>query len=190
MLLFEQVKSLLMAPETAWDRVALEPLGPIALTLRYILPLSLIAPLASYVGMTIFNSEWSHFFGYRVHGDRIAGAAASTFLFSVLSVYVIAAAFCMTALLARVPPDYRLALNIATIGAIPLWFSGVLLVMLPGALLCFAFAVHALWLYSLGAVRLLGVKPVDAVFFVVFSLLFLVIASFILGAMASHFGLH
>lgn len=185
----ELLSTLMRAPENAWESIAQRPLEPLQLTLRFILPFSLIAPLSSYIGLTFFGSEWSPDFGYHVHGDRIPGAVASTFLFSVVSVYAIAAAFCLTAPLARVRPDYRLALNIATLGALPLWVSTVTLVMPPGVLLCLAFALHTLSLYALGAVRLLGVKKGDAVFFVVFSLVFMAIASTILGAFASNFGL-
>ena len=180
---------MLLAPRAAWDNVALRPLGPLELTLRCILPFSLIAPLASFIGMTFFDREWSPVFGYQVHRDRIPGAVASTFLFSVVSVYAIAAAFCLTAPLARARSDYRLALNIATLGALPLWASGVALVMPSGVLLCLAFALHALSLYSQGAVRLLGVKEDESLFFVVFSLVFMAIASFLLGAAASNLGL-
>jgi hypothetical protein len=183
------LRSMLFTPGAAWDHAARHPLGPLELALRYIVPFSLIAPLASFIGMTFLGSEWSPVFGYHVRNDRIPGAVASTFLLSVISVFAIAAAFCLAAPLARVRPDYRIALNIATLGALPLWASGVALVMPAGILLCLAFALHAISLYSLGAVRLLGVKENESVFFVVFSLVFMAIASFLLGAAASNLGL-
>lgn len=180
---------LIVDPRSAWDAIAREPIGIDALLARYILPLCLLPPIASVIGMKTFDRAWDPASGYLVPDHEIFAAGATTLFGGIASIFALAGIFWLIAPMYDSARDYRASLKVATFGAIPVLVAGITLVVpaliiVPVVALC-----HTLYLYWVGVGRVLGVGPGAQTEFIGISITLLGGASTLGGAMASRIGL-
>ena len=64
---------LVFRPTAEWDAIAKEKTSVDALLRCYILPLALLAPIATVIGMKTFDRDWDPVHGYLVPADQILG---------------------------------------------------------------------------------------------------------------------
>ena len=74
-----RITYLVFRPGAEWALIAREPSSVDVLLRRYILPLSALAPIATFIGMNVFDRAWDVDQGYLVPPDQIFNAAATTF---------------------------------------------------------------------------------------------------------------
>lgn len=189
MALFRRICSLVCDPAGEWDAIAAENSSVAALLTRVILPLALPAPLSTAIGMQLFDASWDPAHGYIVAREQILPAAATTYLATVASILGLAAIFVALAPMYRASRDYRAALAVAAWGAVPLLLAGATMLMPVMALVCLVALCHTLYLYWVGARRVLHVPPSQLSEFVAIALLLLAAASVVVGALASGAGL-
>ncbi|MCL4760527.1 MAG: YIP1 family protein [Burkholderiales bacterium] len=180
---------LIVSPRDAWDAIAEEPIGIDALITRYIVPLSLLAPIATVVGMKTFDRDWDPASGYLVPADEIYAAGSVTLFGTILSIFALAGIFRLIAPMYGSSRDFRAALKVATFGAIPVLLASAALVVpvmvaVPVVALC-----HTLYLYWVGVGRVLHVAPGAQTEFIGISVTLLGGASTLGGGLASSVGL-
>jgi hypothetical protein len=180
---------LVVNPTAAWDAFAQEHIGVDTLVVRYIVPLALLAPAATLIGMKNFNREWDSASGYLVPDEQIFAAAATTLFATILSIFALAGIFRLIAPMYEAAFDYRSALKVATFGALPVLLAGAVLVLpvliaVPVVALC-----HTLYLYWVGVGRVLNVEPGSQTEFLGISITLLTAISTLGGALASSLGL-
>ncbi len=180
---------LIFRPTEEWDRIANEKTSVDALLRRYILPLALLAPIATVIGMKTFDRDWDPAHGYRVPSEQIFAAGATTYFATVGSILLLAAIFCAIAPLFGATRDYLAALKVATYGAIPVMLAGATLLMPAMAIVAMVGVCHTLFLLWIGVRRVLDVPPGTQAEFVGISLVLLILASVIIGAAAGAIGL-
>jgi hypothetical protein len=184
-----RIGRLLLRPQEEWDRIAREPIGVNALIARYILPLSLLAPIAVVIGMSTFDRDWDPSAGFLVPPDQIYSAGATTLFATIGSIFALAMIFRLIAPMYGSSRDYVAALNVATFGAIPVMLAGATL-LLPVMVSVSAVAfVYSLYLYWLGVGRVLNVAAGSQSEFIGISLTMLGGVSTLVGACASSVGL-
>ena len=145
-------------PEAWWD--AIEPLlGDRRLTLALIvlaLAGSFVVAVASEIGVRVFNTDWNNTFGYAVQRNR--GWQPFFALWSGFAIATIVQGLVGAALL-RIyskPQRWLRGVAVAIIGSVPMYVTGVTLVLLPGILLfAIAFLISCGW-WASGNRRLLG----------------------------------
>ncbi len=170
-MILRRIYLLLFYPRAEWDEIARESI-PVGTLLRgYILPLSLIPPIATVIGMKTFDASWDPAAGYQVPPDEIYAAGLATLFGSITSIFLLAAIFRLIAPMYGSSRDYVAALKVATFGAIVV-------------ALC-----HTLYLYWLGVHHVLGVESGAQAEFIGISITLLGGASTLLGAGASSLGL-
>jgi hypothetical protein len=185
----DTIKNVIISPETEWDLIARDRISLVVLTRRFILPLALIAPIATIIGMHVFDMTWSPSAGYAVPRDRIWDIGIANFVMEVGTVFLIAAVFYALARSEGVRCSFISALKVAIFGAAPLMISGVLLVMPISVIACMAVLVYTLTLYYLGVQRVMGIHKDNAAIFVAMSMAIMCLVSSFLGGIAAHFGL-
>lgn len=184
-----RIVAIVLRPQDEWERIASEPIGVDVLIRRYIVPLSLLAPVATVIGMNTFDREWDPAAGYLVASDEIYAAGAATLFATIVSIFLLAAIFKLIAPMYGSSRDYVAALKVATFGAIPVLVAGATLV-LPVMVMVSAVALcHTLYLYWLGVGRVLNVSAGAKTEFVGISMTLLGGASTLAGACASSVGL-
>ena len=185
----QRLLELLLRPAAAWERIAAAPEGVDALLRRVILPYALLAPIATGIGMSVFDARWDPLHGYLVAPDRIFATAATTYFTIVASILVLAAIFVRVAPAFGKSASYQAALNVAAFGALPVLVAGATMLLPVMAIVGLLALCHTLFLYWLGARHVLGVAAGDLSEFVGISLLLLSAISVIAGAAASSIGL-
>ena len=180
---------LIFRPTAEWDAIATEKTLVDALLRSYILPLALLAPIATVIGMKTFDREWDPVHGYLVPADQIFATGATTFFAIVGSIFLLAAIFVLIVPMFGGARDYLAALKVATYGAIPVMLAGATLLLPVMAIVGVAGMCHTLFLFWLGARRVLNVPAGGEAEFVGISIVLLTFVSVLAGAAASAMGL-
>jgi hypothetical protein len=184
-----RIVRLIARPREEWVRIARAPTPVDALIRRYIVPLSLFAPIASWIGMNAFDAEWDAAQGYLVPAHEIFSASATTLFGTILSIFALAGIFVLIAPMYGSSRSYGKALEVATFGAVPVLVAGIGLILPIMVIVSVIALCHTLFLYWLG-VRLVLHVPADAqAEFVGISLTMLGGISVVAGAAGSSAGL-
>jgi Yip1 domain len=176
-------------PTAEWDAIAAESTTVDALLRHYILPLALLAPIATVIGMKSFDRDWDPAHGYLVPPEQIFAAGATTYFATVGSIFVLAAIFCVIAPMFGARRDYLAALKVSTYGAIPVMLAGATLVLPAMAIVAIVGVCHTLYLLWVGVRRVLNVPSGAQAEFVGISVVLLTFLSVIIGAAAGAIGL-
>jgi len=185
----QRIVHLLFHPQDEWDSIAREPISVDTLIRRYILPLSILAPIATVIGMKTFDRDWDPMAGYLVPPESIYSAGATTLFGTILSIFALAAIFKLIAPMYGSSRDYVAALKVATFGAVPVLLAGATL-LIPGMVTVTVVALcYTVYLYWLGVGRVLNVSAGSQSEFIGISITLLGAASTLGGALASRLGL-
>lgn len=184
-----RIGRLLVCPSSEWDLIAAEQTAPAIVLRVYVLPLALLAPIATVLGMKFFGRDWSPVHGYLVPADRILATGATTYVAIVISIPMLALVFSMLAPMLGGKSDYKSALALAAYGAIPLMLAGATLLLPAMATVCLVALCHSLYLFWLGSGRLLNVSPGKGAEFVCISMVLFGLLSALAGAAASALGM-
>jgi len=180
---------LIFRPTAEWDLIASEQTSVDALLRHYILPLALLAPIATVIGMKTFDRAWDPVHGYLVPADQILAAGVATYFATVGSIFVLAAIFVVIAPMFGAARDYLAALKVATYGAIPVMLAGATLLLPVMAVVATVGLCHSLFLLWVGVRRVLNVPRGAQAEFVGISVVLLTFVSVLIGAAASAVGL-
>jgi hypothetical protein len=184
-----RIVGIVVRPRAEWDLIAREESTVDDLLRRYILPLSLLAPVATMIGMKYFDAAWDEDLGYMVPTQEIFTAAATTLFATIVSVFALAGIFVLIAPMYGSSRDYRKALKVATYGAIPVMLAGATLVLPVMAIIGLAGLSHSLFVYWLGVRQVLNVRGSHSSEFLGISMLMLIAMSTLAGAAASAAGM-
>lgn len=184
-----RVLALLLTPTEAWDEIAQETSSVDLLIRRYIVPLALLAPVATVVGMKTFDASWSPAHGYLVPPEAIWSAGATTLFASIVSIFVLAGIFVLIAPMYGSSRHYPSALKVSTYGAVPVLVAGALLFLPVMVMISVVALGHTLFLYWIGVRRVLAVPEEARTEFIGISLTMLGGLSSIIGAALSSAGI-
>ena len=115
MAILNRITGMLLRPQAEWDAVAHEAPGTEVLLRNYLLPLCLLAPVATMVGMLAFDTKWNAQYGYSALRDRAPVIALATYGFQIISVYLLAVVLYFLARTERRSPSFLVALQVAVL---------------------------------------------------------------------------
>ena len=148
---------MVLYPSPAWRRVALEREGVAALFRAHVLPLSLLAPLASMFGMALIARQ--EMTGVPLlSGSEVLRAGMTTALFSALMPFPLALIIRLLAPLFSLRGDFAAAFRVAAYSLTPLWLAGVLLLAPSLVTAAAAALLHFLYLMTRGLEIVLGAE--------------------------------
>jgi hypothetical protein len=184
-----RIVHLIFRPTAEWVRIAGEKTSTWALLRGYILPLALLAPIATVIGMSVFDRDWDPTHGYLVRSEHVLAAGAATFSAIVGSIFALAAIFACIAPMFGGNRDFLGALKVTTYGSVPVMLAGATLVMPVMALIGLVGLFHTLVLFWIGARSVLNVPASEGAEFIGISLVLLTLISIIAGAIGGASGL-
>ena len=180
---------LVFRPQAEWDLIAEEKTSVDELLRRYILPLALLAPIATMIGMKLFDRDWDPVHGYLVPPEQIFAAGAATYFGIVGSILALAGIFALLAPMFGSTRDYLASLKVATFGTVPVMLAGATMLIPVMAIVGLVGLCHTLFLLWLGVRRVLHVPAGSQTEFIGISIVLLTFASVLAGAAASAIGL-
>lgn len=184
-----RIVCLVFRPQSEWDAIAEERTSVDELLRRYILPLALLAPIATAIGMRLFDRNWDPVHGYLVPPEQIFAASAATYFATIGSIFALAAIFVLLAPMFGGPRDFLAALKVATYGSVPVMLAGATLLLPAMAIVSMVGLCYTLFLLWLGAHRVLKVPSGSQTEFIGISIVLLAFASALVGAAAGAIGL-
>ena len=185
-----RIAGMMLHPEAEWNAVARDMPGAAVLLRNFLLPLSLLTPVATTIGMLVFDTGWNAEYGYSLLRDRAPVIAITTYVFEIVSVYLLAAIFYLFARTEGSSPGFLAALRVAVFGSIPLLLSGATLFIPFNVIISKVAMLYSFYLYYLGVSRLLGIRPSDATMFVGVTMICMLVASGFMGGIASMLGVY
>ena len=148
-----RVKSILLKPSATWDQIAAEPATVGGLFKGYIIPLSLIAPVAGLIGSLVFGRG-----GFGVtFKPSVIGALSSAvvdFAMGLIGVYVLSLIIDALAPTFGGQKDRMQALKVAAYSGTAAWVAGIFLIFPPVMLLA-VLGLYSFYLLYLGLPRLM-----------------------------------
>ncbi len=183
-----RIRGLMFSPAAEFDRIAAEPTTVVVLVRRFLLPLALLTPIATIVGMNLFDVAWDVGNGYRVPKERIFNVGVANFAFEILSVLLAGLIFFLLTKVDRNERSLIRSMNVAVYGAVPLLLSGALLFVPINVIICMVAMLHTFVLYWIGVQKVMYIRPVNAALFVALSMIVLLAVSTLLGALVAKMG--
>ncbi len=187
--MLRRIVCLIFRPAAEWDRIADEKASVDGLLRCYILPLALLAPVATVIGMKTFDRDWDPVHGYLVAPAQILGAGAATYFAIIGSILALAAIFTLIAPMFGGTRDYVAALKVATYGSIPVMVAGATLIVPVMAIVAMVGVCHTLFVLCIGVHRIMNVPLGSQAEFVGISIVLLTFLSVLVGAACSAIGL-
>ncbi len=187
--MFARIKGILLSPSREFDAIAAHPSSINELVLRYLIPLALLTPLATIVGMNQFDLAWDGGHGYRVAKFRIFNIGVMNFAFEIVTVMLIGFIFFMLMTANRPRRNFLQAMNVAVYGSIPLMLSGILLFIPINIVISMAAMIHSFILFWIGVQKVMLIDEQNASVFVALSMTVLFGVSGIMGAIAGKLGI-
>lgn len=162
----------LLEPETLWPAVRryLERPGIFGWLLLIPVVGGFAVAVAAEVGVRVFDSDWNAVFGYSARPDL--NGSRFRLLWAALALAPLVQGFVGASLLGFYSQRrrWRAALAVAVIGTVPLYVSGLAMVLLPGIVIVLGgFFVSVVW-WATGARDLLGVPASETAEYVVVTL--------------------
>ena len=186
--ILNRIKGMMLNPRAEWDAVAADmPDAPMLLR-NFLLPLALLAPTATMVGMLVFDTGWNSEYGYSMLRDRAAVIAMATYAFQIASVYLLAAVLYLLARTEGRSPSFLVTLRVAVFGSIPVMLSGATLVIPFNVVFSMMAIMYSFYLYYLGAERLIGIRSSDSAMFTGVVMVCMMVLSGVMGGIASALG--
>ncbi len=150
MSLLLHAKNILVAPQREWPIIAAEPSSAAALYTGYIAPLAVIAPIATFIGLSIIGISMPLIGTYRISPVSGLLQAVLTFVFALAGVYILALIINALAPKFGGEKDAIAALKVAGYASTPAFIAGILLVFPMLAILQFLAALYSLYLLYVG----------------------------------------
>jgi hypothetical protein len=150
---------------------------------------ALLAPVATVIGMKIFDASWDPAHGYLVAPDAIWSAGVATLFATIASIFLLAGIFVLIAPMYGSSRHYPSALKVSTYGAVPVLVAGALLFLPVMVMISVVALGHTLFLYWIGVRRVLAVPEEARTEFIGISLTMLGGLSSIIGAALSSAGI-
>ena len=188
MAILNRIRGMMLNPVAEWDAVARDMPGTRLLLRNFLLPLSLLAPMATIIGILVFDTNWNPAYGYSTLRDRAPAIALATFAFEIASVFLLAAILYLLARTERRSPSFLVTLQVAVFGSIPVLLSGATLVIPFNVVFTMVAMLYSSYLYYLGAARLIGIRPADSAMLIGVAMICMLALSSVLGGIASALG--
>lgn len=151
--LVDRVKSILLKPSATWDQIAAEPVTVGGLFKGYIIPLSLIAPVAGLIGSLVFgHGGFGVTFKPSIQGALIS--AVVDFAMGLVGVYVLSLIIDALAPTFGGQKDRLQALKVAAYSGTAAWVAGIFLIF-PPLIFLMVLGLYSFYLLHKGLPRLM-----------------------------------
>lgn len=159
MALVDRVKNILLTPKTEWDVIATEATPAGALITGYVLPLALVAAIASFIGMCFIGTSMPLVGTFRM--PIMWGVAMLVYhvIMAVVTVFVLAFIIDALAPTFNGTKDRLQATKLAVYSFTPGWVAGILAIIPLLGILAIIGALYGIYLLYLGLPRLMRNPP-------------------------------
>jgi len=177
-----RVVNILKQPASEWPAIAAESTDAGRLYREYIIPLSAIPVVASFIGTTLLGSVLVAGGVMRGGLIRLLGFAIASYVIGLVGLYIDAVVIEWLAPKFKSSGTRVDALKVVAYSMTPVWIAGILhLVPWLGVLTIFA-AIYAIYLCYLGLPRVMKTPQDQVVIFMIVAAVVIIVVHMVLGA--------
>jgi hypothetical protein len=183
--LLSRVKGIILQPRSEWERIDGEVTTVGQLYMGYIIPLSAIPPIASFIGMSVIGIS---FLGVTYHmpmGSALT-MAITQYVLGLIGVYVLALIIDGLAPSFDGQKSQMQALKVSAYSMTASWLAGIF-ALIPGLRLLEILGLYGLYLLYLGLPVLMKSPREKATGYTVVVIICAIVIYMIIGAIGSHF---
>jgi hypothetical protein len=184
--LVTRVKGMILSPSTEWQVIDGEPTTVGQLYRSYIIPLSAIPPIASFIGYAVFGISLPLIGTFRIPMGTALTSAVTQYVLGLVAVYALALIIDALAPTFGGQKSQIQALKVAAYSSTAAWLAGIF-ALIPGLRLLGILGIYSLFLLYLG-LPVLTKSPKDkALGYTVVVIICAIVIFWIVGAIAGSF---
>ena len=182
--LVERAKGILMRPKEEWPRIASERTEPMRVLTSYVIPLALIGPIATLIGMQVFGINVL-FATVRPSFGFTLTTAITSFVMTLIGVFVLA--FIANFLSPKFggKDDFPAAFRLVAYAMTASWVGGIFGLIPMLAILGLIFGLYSLYLLYLGAEPVMGVPKDKSGGYTAVTIVAAIVVYLIIGAVTA-----
>lgn len=185
--LVERARNIALTPRSEWEVIAPERTSAGELYKGYIVPLSAIGPIASFIGLTIFGVSVPFLGTHRVSFVTGLSSSLLSFALGLISVYFVALVIDALAPTFGGRKDSMQALKVAAYAFTPAWVMSVLHVIPALGILVLLAGLYSIYVLYLGLPVLMQAPKEKAGAYTVVVAVCAALIFVVIGAVASAF---
>lgn len=185
--LIERVKNITLTPKSEWEVVSIEPTTNAALYKGYIIPLSAIGPIASFIGLSIVGISLPFVGTHRV--PLLSGLSSTlvSFVFGLVAIYLLALLINALAPTFGGVKNQMQALKVAAFSCTPAWVASILFVLPSLSILVMLAGLYSLYVLYLGLPVLMRAPKEKAIPYTAVVVVCAIVLTLVVGAVSSVF---
>lgn len=173
--LVDRAKGILVDPKKEWAAIAGETTAPMTVFTTYALPLILIGPIATFLGLLAFG----YGVGIQLGLGVAIGLAVVTLITSIVSLFVVAFAANILSPQFGGRNDFPAAFRLVAYAWTAIWIGGIFALVPMLAALGWLVGLYSLYLLYLGAGPVMGVPEEKAVGYVVVTIIAVIVVQIV-----------
>jgi hypothetical protein len=175
-----RAKGILMSPKTEWQRIAGETTEPMKVLTSYVVPLALIGPIASLIGMQVFGIN-AVIVTFRPSLASSLTMAVTSFVLTIVGVFVLA--FIANWLSPKFggKEDFPAAFRWVAYAMTASWIGGIFGLIPSLAIIGLLFGLYSLYLLYLGSSPMMGVPQDKTLGYTVVTILAAIVLYVVVG---------
>lgn len=184
--LIARVKGIILSPATEWPVIDGESTTVGQLYRGYIIPLSAIPPLASFIGMSVFGISLPFVGTYRVPMGSALTSAITQYVLGLVGIYALALIIDALAPTFAGQKNQIQALKVAAYSCTASWLAGIF-ALIPGLRLLAILGLYGLYLLYLGLPVVMKSPKEKAPGYTAVVIICAIVIFWIVGAIAGRF---
>jgi hypothetical protein len=148
--LVTRAKNMILTPTTEWPLVAAEPVSVSGLYQGYIVPLSAIPPVATFIGRLLFLPHVSF-------GGALIGAIVA-YILGLVAVYILAYIAAKLAPMFGAADNFDAGLKFVAYGSTAAWVGGIFHIVPALGVLSLLAAIYGIYLFYTGVAPVMNVS--------------------------------
>lgn len=180
----ERAKNILFRPEEEWQVIEKEAVSTSALYTGYIIPLALIGPISSVIGMSVLGMSIPMGGTFRVPLISALTHGIISFVLSLVSVYILALIVDALAPTFSGQKNLGQALKVTAYSSTAAWLSGIFS-LIPMLAILSLLGLYSLYLLYRGLPVLMKAPQEKAVLYTVVVVICAIVIFFIMAAISS-----
>jgi hypothetical protein len=187
--LVQRIMDITLKPKETWPVIKEEPATIRELYTNYVIPLSVIPPLASFLGFSLIGISMLNF-TYRVPFFTGLSHAVVSYVLSLVGIYVVAQIIDALAPNFGSQKNLIKAFKVAVYSYTPSWVAGIVLIIPALSPLALLVSLYSLYLFYLGLPELMETPRDKVMGYFVVTLVVSVVVFIVIGIISrSLFGL-
>ena len=181
--LVSRAKGMIMQPRAEWQQVATETTEPAKVFTGYALPLLLIGPIASFIGLQLFGYG-SGIFSFKLGLGAALGIAVTSIVTGVIGLFISAFVANLASPQFSGRNDFAAAFRLVAYAWTAAWVGGIFGLVPTISAISLLFMLYGVYVLYLGAAPVMGVPEDKSLVYTIVTIVGIIVVQFVMYLIA------